>query len=441
MSKSKGAEALARERPAAADLLAPSRLLKLDCAEGPEIAVTAVELAPILSGAHGEVADKVRFVALRNVPDRFAVAFSLAGEQRELVLPIAQEVESILGSSQVFYDLWYEHWTAGWDADLLLQNLYTKRAELVVVCVSAEYGTKSWTQAEHRAIRAETMKVGGESARLRVLPLRVGDGDIAGVLFNDLVPEVRGKATREVAELIVARLNLVRGGPGDTGSEGAQWPEHVPELTWPMADHSVARTTFATLLQRSSEERVLLIQGVSETGKTHMSRQMARSAGSVPGVRCGRFDFKGTTDVDVELEAFTHVLDVDLPQGQTLAERLGHVLVQLRRRAQPTLLVFDTYEAAGAASAWVEGVLLSSLINWTWLRVVLIGQSVPSRLDTMWEFVAAPPTVLQPPGPQDWLDYGKAFRDPSLELSFVTQAHTLVGGKASLLAQLLGPAS
>ena len=52
------------------------------------------------------------------------MAFSLAGEQRQLVLPIAQEVEAILGRSTVFYDDWYEHWIAGSDADLLLQKLY-----------------------------------------------------------------------------------------------------------------------------------------------------------------------------------------------------------------------------------------------------------------------------------------------------------------------------
>ena len=74
------------------------------------------------------------------------MAFSLAGEQRQLVLPIAQEVEAILGRSMVFYDDWYEHWIAGVDADLLLQGLYGKGAELVVVCVSGTYANKPWTR-------------------------------------------------------------------------------------------------------------------------------------------------------------------------------------------------------------------------------------------------------------------------------------------------------
>ena len=79
---------------------------------------------------------------VRALPSQFAVAFSLAGEQRQLVLPVAQEVEAILGRSTVFYDDWYEYWIAGSDGDLLLQKLYGEGAELVVMCVSGAYGDK-----------------------------------------------------------------------------------------------------------------------------------------------------------------------------------------------------------------------------------------------------------------------------------------------------------
>lgn len=67
------------------------------------------------------------------------------------MLPIAQEVEAILGRSTVFYDDWYEHWIAGLDADLLLQGLYDSGAGLVVVCVSGAYGDKPWTRRDSGA--------------------------------------------------------------------------------------------------------------------------------------------------------------------------------------------------------------------------------------------------------------------------------------------------
>jgi hypothetical protein len=130
-----------------------------------------------------------------------------------------------------------------------------------------------------------------------------------------------------------------------------------------MADHREPREAFARLLREAASERVLLIRGVSETGKSHMSKQMIRNAMLLPEVASGRFDFKGTTNMGVEVEAFSQPLGIEPPTGQTLSERLAKIFMELRRRARPTLLVFDTYEAAGEAGAWIEGVLLPHLVS------------------------------------------------------------------------------
>src|SRR4051794_3032386 len=138
----------------------------------------------------------------RKVPDKFLVAFSLAGEQRDLVRAIAEAVEKTLGSSKVFLDEWYEYYIAGHDAELKLQEIYGERCELAVVCVSEQYGDKPWTQAEHEAIRARVIKARGsqkERDRDAVLPIRVGDGDVSGILFNTIVPDVRGRTPERTA--------------------------------------------------------------------------------------------------------------------------------------------------------------------------------------------------------------------------------------------------
>jgi hypothetical protein len=368
------------------------------------------------------------------------VAFSLAGEQRRLVLPVAQEVEAVLGSSTVFYDTWYEHWIAGADADLLLEKLYGQMAELVVVCVSGAYGDKSWTRTEYRAVRARLMQAATED-RHRILPVRVGDGQVEGVLFNEIVPELRDKTPQQAAELIVARLNLVRGSAGNMEPAAARWLSDVPVLQWPMADHGEARGAFARLLCEASPERVLLVRGASETGKSHMSKQMIRNARRLPGVLSGRFDFKGTANFGVEIEVFAQPLDIEPPAGQTLNERLGKIFTVLRQRAQPTLLVFDTYEAAGEANVWIEEVLLPHVVSARWLRVVVIGQSVPAAADSTWDEVAAGPLTLQLPGPEDWFAYGRANRGDSVDLDFVTRVHQQSDGKPSVLFSVLGPRS
>jgi hypothetical protein len=51
----------------------------------------------------------------RQFPEKFQVAFSLAGEQRNLVRGIAKALERELGESTVFLDEWFEYYIAGHD--------------------------------------------------------------------------------------------------------------------------------------------------------------------------------------------------------------------------------------------------------------------------------------------------------------------------------------
>lgn len=149
----------------------------------------------------------------RPLPDKFLVAFSFAGEQRDLVRSIAEEVEKRFGPGKVFLDEWYEHYIAGDSADLTLQDLYHKRSELVVFCVSKPYGGKPWTKVEFEAIRALKMQLSlstAKSDRHRILPLRVGDGDVEGIFVNTICPDAREKPAAQTAELIINRLRLIR---------------------------------------------------------------------------------------------------------------------------------------------------------------------------------------------------------------------------------------
>ena len=41
----------------------------------------------------------------------------------------------------------------------------------------------------------------------------VGDGDVAGLPFNTIIPDIQSRTHREAADLILHRLALVDGGP------------------------------------------------------------------------------------------------------------------------------------------------------------------------------------------------------------------------------------
>jgi hypothetical protein len=242
----------------------------------------------------------------RRLPDRFLVAFSLAGEQRELIRSIAEELERRLGESTVFYDEWFEFYIAGADADLKLQRIYRQQCELAVICISSAYDSRPWTRVEHSAVRARYMEASGSGLdRDRVLALRVGDGEVEGIHLNHLVPDLRKKSLDDAVQLIADRLQLVCPGVLKGEPSNAAWPRQLPEFRWPIADHTLAQAAFCAMLDPSGSVRFLAIEGVSETGKSSLATQMERNiAELLPGLRCGRFDFKGFVDRRIEVEAF-----------------------------------------------------------------------------------------------------------------------------------------
>ncbi len=372
-------------------------------------------------------------------PQKFLVAFSLAGEQRNLVRPVAEAVQQELGTPNVFYDEWFEHYIAGPDADLKLQEIYGVRSVLAVVCVSERYGGKPWTRAEHTAIRARYMKAQETHDQLGIFPIRVGDGDVEGILFNAIVPDIRGRSANEAAELIIKRLRLIIPDLGREAPAGSKWPERTSSLLWPVADHTKARDAFEHLMSQDAKFRFLPVRGPTQVGKTHITKQMRDNALRVPELACGRFDFKGTADLDNEVSTFVQHLGIPVPSGEPkIAKQLGQILDALRTRTRPTLLVFDTYEQVGDAQNWVENTLLPSLIRAEWLRVVIVGQQVPERSTAMFGAISSPLIQLQPPSPNEWFDFGRQH-NPRLKLDLVVQVHELCQGRASILAELFGP--
>ncbi len=338
---------------------------------------------------------------VRQVPERFRVAFSLAGEDREVVRPLAELVERRLGESSVFYDEWYEHLIAGVDADLELQDIYRHRSDLVVVCVSGHYD-KIWTRIEHRAIR--TRYQGRTLAdRLGVLHLRVGDGEVRGVLDNEIVPETRGRLD-EAARLIAERLGLL-GGEGSVVDAKEIWATGAEQFEWPIADHRQAREAFGALLRKESDHRLLPIKGPSETGKSSLARLMYRNlVQHLNGLRCGRLDLKGHTERRRALD----VLAADLSVGQSAPDDWSYaqsILRDLRSNPLPTVLILDSYENVGDLVRWVETILLEDVARHPWLRVVVLGQEVPEAQHHVWESISAPVIELRFPTASEWFDH------------------------------------
>lgn len=142
--------------------------------------------------------------------------------------------------------------------------------------------------------------------------------------------------------------------------------------------------------------------------------------------------------MDAALRTFAESLEVPAPTESGVSRQLADIFAALKKAERPTLLIFDTFELAGETERWVKESLLLSSVRAPWLRVIVVGQRVPSKHGEPWAAFSTEPILLRSPTPQEWFEYGQPHK-PGLTLEFVQQAHEFSAGKGTLLAQLLGP--
>ncbi len=385
---------------------------------------------------------------MRPLSEKFHVAFSFAGEQRDLVRAIAEAVEAALGTGTVFYDEWFEPYLAGADADLKLQKIYGEGCALTVVCVSERYGSKPWTLAEHEAIRARLMKARASSdpsERDAVLPLRVGEGEVAGILFTAIVPDVRGRSALQAAELILDRLYLVRPdlkpAPAGGAPAGPAWPKEPIPFSHGLADRTQREwPSVLLLLTANAIRRILIFQGPSGFSKTALLLAAERYA-RLLRVPKAYLDFK-----DSALLTEANVLD-------KLAADLGHQLPglaavtnrwklsqALRAARQPVLILLDTYERAAETRElreWLETQLLAEAEECPHLRFLVAGQKVPDASQTRWQARAETVALDRILDLRAWKDWVHAI-NPAVEEKHIESIVLGTEGVPATVSTILG---
>ena len=132
----------------------------------------------------------------------FDVALSFPGEKRDLVAPIAQHLEQVLGPNSVFHDAFYQGELAQPDLDTLLQDIYGGRSTLVVVVAGADYQRKTWCGLEFRAIK---QRIWAKEHR-KVMIVRTDDGAVDGIFETDGFLDARQFDTRDLAAMIAGRV-------------------------------------------------------------------------------------------------------------------------------------------------------------------------------------------------------------------------------------------
>lgn len=135
---------------------------------------------------------------------QFKVALSFPGERREYVAEVANEIKKRLGAGAVFYDKDFTAQLARPNLDVLLQRIYLKNSDLVVVFLSEDYEKKVWCGLEWRAIRTIIMNKNDHA----VMFMRFDNADVSGTMSLDGYVDLGDHTPIQAARMIVERVRL-----------------------------------------------------------------------------------------------------------------------------------------------------------------------------------------------------------------------------------------
>ncbi len=135
---------------------------------------------------------------------KFRVALSFSGDRRDYVLETATELKRQLPRGAVFYDNDFKAQLARPNLDVLLQNIYLKNSDLVVVFLSTEYEKRSWCGLEWRAVREIIMERRDHSLMVR----RFDGTPIDGLSKLDGYIDLNEFSIDDVVNFIIERVKL-----------------------------------------------------------------------------------------------------------------------------------------------------------------------------------------------------------------------------------------
>lgn len=323
-------------------------------------------------------------------------------------------------------------------------------ADFIVLCLSKAAAECGWVGAQRDST---LMRQIGERREL-VLPVRLDETPQphlgTSLKWADLFPDEQA-FTEGIAQLtrsIDGHAERTKGSTGRvqcpapaTATPGSFWPTAPPPINWSLCDHLAVRNHFAELITAKCSYKALLLRGPSGRGKTSVTEQMLGNVRRLPGVLCGRLDLKGGVRLQGALEQFALDLRLPVPSAGRVTEGLATLLRTLLGRTQPTVVIFDTYEAAGEeVQEWISKSLLASLIppEIAHLRIVIAGQTSPKRHLASWGPDAVGPIELTAPTEDDWYAYAQRNR-LKVTRDFVAQLYNVCGERSPLLAEVLGP--
>ncbi len=293
-----------------------------------------------------------------------------------------------------------------------------RNTERVLVVCSAAYrrrydgkeapGTGLGSVWEARAIHQALYDTGGINERFRVVLVAEDD---SGEIPEQLKAYHRFPVFRQAGyQELLAWLQGRGGGVAVpvTGKPGIAWPTPPADHDWQIADRKDVFARFQAMITGRSERRILLLEGVSNTGKTVLSSQLCGYAGRL-GLATAALDIKGCPGLDELFGSLRLDLGPEIlaeSHGATGSGRFFSLISDLQQLCSPLLLLFDTYEQASAdAQKWLESQLLPRLDRAPAVVVAIGGQRIPERAKYPWGTNAEVHRLEPIDRVEDWIEF------------------------------------
>ena len=220
-----------------------------------------------------------------------------------------------------------------------------------------------------------------------------------------------------------------------------EWPERLPDYVSPLADRKDEFALFEQIITGQTPKRILLMRGVSNTGKTVLLTELLTYAKHLK-LAAASLDFKGCPLLDELFEALRLDLGPKILRESHKASgaaRFYQFISDLQHLSGPLVLFFDTYqEASDESQKWIEGQLLARLDKTPAVVVVIAGQKIPAHDKHAWRILAEARELRSIETVQDWLEYSeRRWRNPNVNADHVQALTLATGGNPGQLSALL----
>lgn len=201
------------------------------------------------------------------------------------------------------------------------------------------------------------------------------------------------------------------------------WPDTCEPLSYFLADRHEELQLFLDIVSPKCRERILLIHGPSNRGKTALISEFQRQVSAIPSIKCGKADFKGGMSLKQVLSKLVcDVLYDGVPktsEEEMVDPSISTTFLRfLGRSRNAVLLLLDTYEEATKESRlWIETFLLPSVRRMDGVAIVIGGHFVPSPPNRLQEIA-----IVHELRPINDGDFWIAYRD-AIGLHTVSDVH------------------